>query len=58
MLQQHVHCSVTAIIKLVIFVAYGVYWACLCCHNPLTSDMGYRVFIVHTDVNTELHPIP
>ena len=39
------------IIKLVIFVIYGACWVCLCCHNPLTSDMDYMIFIMHTDVN-------
>ena len=33
------------------FVAYGACWVCLCWHNPPNSDMDYRVFIVHTDVN-------
>ena len=35
----------------VIFVANGACWVCLCCHNPLNSDMDYRIFIVRTDVN-------
>ena len=52
MLQQHVHCSsATTIIKLIIFVAYGAWWVCLCCHNWPNSDMNYRIFIVRTDVN-------
>ena len=36
---------------LFIFVAYGVCWVCLCCHNPPNSVMDYRIFIVRTDVN-------
>ena len=52
MLQQHVHCAwVTTIIKLIIFVAYGACWVCLCCRNPSNSDMDYRIFIVRTGVN-------
>ena len=52
MLQQHAHCAgATAIIQLIIFVAYIACWVCLCCHNPLNSDMDYRTFIVRTDVN-------
>ena len=52
MLQQHAHCAgATAIIQLIIFVAYSACWVCLCCHNPLNSDMDYRTFIVRTDVN-------
>ena len=40
MLQQHVHCPwATTIIKLIIFVAYGVCWVGLCCRNPPNSDM-------------------
>ena len=52
MLQQHVHCALAAtIIKLIIFVAYGACWVCLCCHNPPNSHMNYRIFIVRIDVN-------
>ena len=42
---------VTTIIKLIISVAYGACWICLFCHNPQNSDMDYRIFIMHTDVN-------
>ena len=39
MLQQHAHCAwATTIIKLIIFVTYGVCWVCLNCHNPPNSD--------------------
>ena len=38
-------------IKLIIIVAYGACWVCLCCHNPPNSDMDYRIFIVRTHVN-------
>ena len=31
--------SATTVIKLIIFVAYGTCWVCLCCHNPSNSDM-------------------
>ena len=52
MLQQHAHYAwATTIIKLIIFVAYGTCWLCLCCHNPPNSDVDYRIFIVRTDVN-------
>ena len=52
MLQQHAHCAwAITIIKLIIFVAYGSRWVCLCCHNPPNSNMDYRIFIVRTDVN-------
>ena len=52
MLQQHAHSTwVTTIIKLIIFVAYGACWVCLCRHNPPNSDMDSRIFIMCTDVN-------
>ena len=51
MLQQHAPCArATTIIKLIIFVAYGACWVCLCCHNPPNSDMDYRIFNVRTNV--------
>ena len=52
MLQQLAHCaSATTVIKLIIFIAYGACWVCLCCHNPPNSDMDYRIFTVRTDFN-------
>ena len=52
MLLQHAHCAwATTVIRLIIFVAYGACWVCLCCHNPLNSDMDYGIFILPTDVN-------
>ena len=46
MLQQHAHCVwATTIINLIIFVAYGACWVCLCCHNPPNSDMDYTIFV-------------
>ena len=52
MLQLHAHCAwVTTTIKLIIFVAYGAYWVCMCSHNQPNSDMDYRIFIAYTDVN-------
>ena len=52
MLQQHAHYAwATTILKLIIFVACGACWVCLCCHNPPNSDMDNRIFIVRTDVN-------
>ena len=51
MLQQHAHCAwATTIIKLIIFVAYGACWVCLCCRNPPNSDMDYRIFIVRPNI--------
>ena len=51
-LQQCAHCtSAATIIKLIIFVAYGSCWVCLCCRNPPNSDMNYRIFTVRTDAN-------
>ena len=50
--QQHAHYAwATTVVKLIIFVAYGACWVCLCWHNPPNSDMDYRIFIVRTDVN-------
>ena len=50
--QQHAHCAwATTILKLIIFVACGACWVCLCCDNPPNSDRDNRIFIVRTDVN-------
>ena len=33
------------------YPTYDAYWVFYCFHNPLNSDMGYRIFKVHADVN-------
>ena len=33
------------------FCGYGACWRCLCCYNPLNSDMECSIFHVRTDVN-------
>ena len=33
------------------YLTYGAYWAFEFCHNPLSSDMDYRIFNVRIDVN-------
>ena len=33
------------------YPTYGACWVFSCFHNPLNSDMDYRIFYVRTDVN-------
>ena len=43
MLQQHAYDAwAIAIIKVIIFVAYGACWVCLCCHNSPNSDRTWK----------------
>ena len=53
MLQQRAHCAwATTVVKLIIFVAYGARWVCLCYYNPLNSEMDHKIFTVRRDVKS------